>query len=147
MLFGAFITSCGAEEEAALLAPEIIMSAALAEDIDQVDFWVYNIIDSEKNPLTCDRLTISGKGAIDPLNPLYKIIYYNTMVFYQDREVKKEYKNVPTGTNYIIYARGYEVNELSKQKFVRAQGCNSGVNILPGEVTAITIDLSAASAN
>ena len=146
LVLGSLLASCGQGEEVTLLAPEIILSPSLAESIDQVDFWIYNIMDKENKPLTCERLMLTDAEAVDPNDKLFKVAYYNTMVFYQDRESKKEYKNIPAASNYIIYARGYEVSDSDKQKFLRAHGCLPNIAINRDEVTSITIDLTAASA-
>ena len=145
----ALLSSCG-QEEIAILAPEIIMSPSLAAEINQVDFWIYDIVDTNGDPLSCKRLTVSGNDAIRTDDDSLKIVYQNSLVFYQDREVKKEFHNIPAASNYFIYARGFKVgrdvhNNINKT--LQAHGCVSNIAIKSDEVTAVTIVLSAASAN
>ncbi len=142
----AFLAACGNGEEVAILLPKVTMSQELAESIDQINFWIYGVMDKNDKPLTCERLMLEGEEAIDPNDSLYERVYQNTMVFYQDRQNTKTYQNIPAGSNYLLYARGYRVVSANT-KTMQAQACAPNISIKADETTLVQLTLKAASAN
>lgn len=133
-------SSCAADS--ASFSPTLLIDQALVGQFNQIEFWIYENIDTKDNPLLCSDFMKTGTETL--MSPgdssKYNVVFSSKFAFNLDRENTKEFTNIPAGNNYIIYVRGYQV-EAGNQKFLKAHGCKYNTAIEANSVNELTIKL------